>query len=101
MAPKINKIAKQFRIDSGKNFRLRDYDPAWAGTKEMKELGKDELKERAKTLLLENLDELQKAQELLWSNDIYSMLVILQAMDAAGKDGIIKHVMSGMNPQGC
>jgi PPK2 family polyphosphate:nucleotide phosphotransferase len=67
----------------------------------MKELGKEAIKGRAEAILAENLKQLAEAQELLYANDVYSLLVILQAMDTAGKDGIIKHVMSGVNPQGC
>jgi hypothetical protein len=78
--------------------RLKDYDPAWAKSKEMKELGKDAIKERFKTILEKDLVELEKAQELLYADDRYGLLVILQAMDAAGKDGTIKHVMSGVKP---
>jgi PPK2 family polyphosphate:nucleotide phosphotransferase len=94
------KIIDRFRIGPGEKFRNKDFDTAWAGTKEMRELGEDELKQRAGALLEENRRELAEAQELLWANDTYSLLVIFQAMDAAGKDGTIKHVMSGINPQG-
>lgn len=89
------------RVDSGEKFRLADFDPAWMGTKEMRALGEATLKKRAKDLLKDNLDRLSKAQELLYASDTYSLLLIFQAMDAAGKDGTIKHVMSGVNPQGC
>jgi PPK2 family polyphosphate:nucleotide phosphotransferase len=94
-------ITELFRIPPGKKIRLRDYDTGWAQTKEMKELGKDDIKERAKAILEKNLEELAEAQERLWADDRYSVLVVLQALDAAGKDGTIKHVMSGINPQGC
>jgi PPK2 family polyphosphate:nucleotide phosphotransferase len=94
-------IIDRCRVKPGKKFRLKDYDPGWAQTKEMKELGKDAVKERAKQVLEETATELADAQELLYADNRYSVLVILQAMDAAGKDGTIKHVMSGVNPQGC
>jgi PPK2 family polyphosphate:nucleotide phosphotransferase len=90
-----------FRVPPGKKVRLKDYDAGWMGTKEMRRLGKDVLKERAKGFLDRNLEHLASAQELLWASDTYSVLIVLQAMDAAGKDGLIKHVMSGVNPQGC
>jgi PPK2 family polyphosphate:nucleotide phosphotransferase len=94
-------LIERFRVPSGtKKISLKDYDPGWAQTKELKELGKDLVKERAKEILEENIADLSKAQELLWANDVYSVLVVFQAMDAAGKDGTIKHVMSGVNPQG-
>ena len=64
-------------------------------------LGKDEIKERARKTLDQNLADLAQAQDLLYADDRYSVLIVLQAMDAAGKDGTIKHVMSGVNPQGC
>ena len=67
----------------------------------MKELGKDAVKERTKEILDKNLEDLAEAQELLCADDRYAILIVLQAMDAAGKDGTIKHVMSGVNPQGC
>jgi PPK2 family polyphosphate:nucleotide phosphotransferase len=91
---------ERFRVPPGKKVRLEDHDTGWAQTKELKELGKDVVKARAQEILAENLAELAEAQELLYANDVYSVLVCLQAMDAAGKDGTIKHVMTGMNPQG-
>jgi PPK2 family polyphosphate:nucleotide phosphotransferase len=94
-------IIELFRVPPGKKIRLRDYNPGWAQTKEMKELGKDDIKERAKAILQKNLEDLAEAQEQLWADDRYAVLVVLQALDAAGKDGTIKHVMSGVNPQGC
>jgi PPK2 family polyphosphate:nucleotide phosphotransferase len=95
------KIIKALRVPPGAKVRLKDYDPGWAVIPELEELGKEEVKDRAREHLAENLAALGEAQELLYSNDIYSVLVVLQAMDAAGKDGTIKHVMSGVNPQGC
>jgi len=94
-------IDKHFRVRPGSRVRLKDYDPAWAGGDYFEDLSKDQLKERAQIYLKENLSELAAAQEVLWSTDRHSVLVVLQAMDAAGKDGTIKHVMSGVNPQGC
>ena len=95
------KVIDQLRVAPGKKVNLQDFDPGWAMTPELKEAGKEAVKEKAAEMLAANLDELSKAQELLWASDIYSVLIVLQAMDAAGKDGIIKHVMSGINPQGC
>jgi PPK2 family polyphosphate:nucleotide phosphotransferase len=96
--PKLN--TDQFRIKPNSKFRLKDYDPGWIA-KELRELGKDALKAKAKDFLQENTRRLAEAQDIFYANDRYSLLIILQAMDAAGKDGIIKHVMSGINPQGC
>ena len=90
-----------FRVRPNGRLRLKDHDPGWAGGKEFKELRTDELKARAKSFLGKNLEALAEAQERLYANDIYSVLIVLQAMDAAGKDGTIKHVMAGINPQGC
>src|SRR3954447_10383790 len=81
--------------------RLKDYNPGWAQTEEMEDLGKDALKERARQTLDQNLADLTGAQDLLYADDRHAVLIVLQAMDAAGKDGTIKHVMSGVNPQGC
>jgi PPK2 family polyphosphate:nucleotide phosphotransferase len=89
------------RVTSGKKAKLKDRDTGWAQTKELKELGKDAVKARAKEILDQNLTELTEAQQLLYADDRYAILIVLQAMDAAGKDGTIRHVMSGVNPQGC
>jgi PPK2 family polyphosphate:nucleotide phosphotransferase len=94
-------IIELFRVPAGKAVRLKDYNPGWSQTEEMEELGKDALKERARQTLDQNLTDLAQAQNLLYADDRYSLLVVLQALDAAGKDGTIKHVMSGVNPQGC
>ncbi|HSR15076.1 MAG TPA: polyphosphate kinase 2 family protein [Gemmatimonadales bacterium] len=95
------KIVKALRVEPGSRVDLKQFDPGWAVIPELAEIGKAVVQEAAKKTLEENLEELAEAQELLWANDVYSVLVILQAMDAAGKDGTIKHVMSGINPQGC
>jgi PPK2 family polyphosphate:nucleotide phosphotransferase len=94
-------IIDLFRVPAGATIRLKDYNPGWAQTDEMEELGKDALKERARQALDQNLADLARAQDLLYADDRYAVLIVLQAMDAAGKDGTIKHVMSGVNPQGC
>jgi len=101
MALTLKDIDKHFRVPTNGRFRLKDHDTAWAGGDYFPDLSKDDLKERARSYLTENLDELEAAQQLLWATDCHSVLVVLQAMDAAGKDGTIKHVMSGVNPQGC
>lgn len=98
---KREKFYQLLRVPSDKNIKLKNYDPGWTLTKELKQLGKEVVKEKAESLLRENLAALTRAQELLWASDTHSVLVIFQALDAAGKDGMIKHVMSGLNPQGC
>jgi PPK2 family polyphosphate:nucleotide phosphotransferase len=94
-------VLELFRVAPGKKLRLKDHNPGWAQTREFKQLGKEAIKARAEEVLQTNLADLAEAQELLYAGDVYSVLVVLQAMDAAGKDGTIKHVMSGVNPQGC
>lgn len=90
-----------FRVPVDKKIRLKDYYPGWKQTAEFEDFGKEAVKERAKESLELNLKELAEAQDLLYADDRYSVLIVLQALDAAGKDGTIKHVMSGVNPQGC
>ncbi len=94
----VRTLIEQFRVPPGKKFRLKDYNPEWAGDKKVP---KAERKKRALSILSEDVTELAEAQELLYASDSWSVLLIFQAMDAAGKDGTIKHVMSGVNPQGC
>jgi PPK2 family polyphosphate:nucleotide phosphotransferase len=89
------------RVKPGKKIHLKDYDTGWAQTDDFKEAGKDKVKERANEVLQQNLTDLTEVQQLLYADDRYSLLIVFQAMDAAGKDGTIKHVMSGVNPQGC
>ena len=89
---------KKFRVPPGEEFRLADHDPAWTGDNSVP---KAERKRAAKDHLAEEVAELASAQEKLYAADSWSLLVILQALDAAGKDSVIKHVMSGVNPQGC
>jgi len=86
-------LIKPYRITHGKKFRLKDIDPADTGRFESKEL--------AEELLQRGVAELDAKQEKLYAMNQWSLLLIFQAMDAAGKDGTIKHVMSGLNPQGC
>lgn len=95
------KILEKFRVDPGKKFRLKDIDPSWRGDGSMKDLSAAELKSSAQKVLDENLQELSTQQAKLYADDRWSVLVVLQAMDAAGKDGMVKHVTSGLNPQGC
>ncbi|MCX7098016.1 MAG: polyphosphate kinase 2 family protein [Methylococcales bacterium] len=89
------------RVTPGKTIQLKDYDTGWAQTNGLKALGKDKIKEQANEILEKNLADLTQVQQLLYADDRYSLLIVFQAMDAAGKDGTIKHVMSGVNPQGC
>jgi PPK2 family polyphosphate:nucleotide phosphotransferase len=89
-------LAKPFRINKGKDFRLKDVDPS-----DTLEFKKDADKSRAKEALTTGITALAELQDKLYVQDKWALLLIFQAMDAAGKDGAIKHVMSGVNPQGC
>jgi len=91
-------LIEKFHVAPSKKFRLKDHDPGWDGDDK---IPKAERKKLAEELLTQDVSALAKAQELLYADNSWSLLVIFQAMDAAGKDGTIKHVMSGINPQGC
>ena len=92
---KASKFTEPFRVANGKKFRLKDFDPA-------ETLGlKSEAKPRAQEALAVGVRTLAELQDKLYAQDKWAVLLIFQAMDAAGKDGAIKHVMSGVNPQGC
>jgi PPK2 family polyphosphate:nucleotide phosphotransferase len=95
------KLISRFRVVPGKKVRLADFPTSWAASKELREAGKEVVRERADEVLEASRTSLAAAQELLYASNIYSVLIILQGMDTAGKDGTIKHVMSGVNPQGC
>ncbi len=90
---KLESIATRFRIDKPEKFRLSKHDPG-----ECCDLSID--KAEAKTMLAEGIARLSTMQEKLYADSRWSVLIVLQAMDAAGKDSLIKHVMSGVNPQG-
>jgi PPK2 family polyphosphate:nucleotide phosphotransferase len=90
----IRKHVHPFRITKGQSFQLRDFDPADTSGVKME-------KGEAADLLSEGTAWLAEEQEILYAQDRWSLLLVFQAMDAAGKDGTIKHVMSGINPQGC
>ena len=98
--PMAKKTLDQLKIEPGEKFRIRDHSADWL-PEAVKDLDKDERKKRAEAMLEENRRELAEAQELLYADGSHSVLIVFQAMDAAGKDGTIRHVMSGVNPQGC
>ena len=85
-------ILKDLLAKPGRQYSVSDFDPSFIG-----ELSKQD----AKGQLTKNVEKLSELQSMLYAQDRYSILIIFQAMDAAGKDGTIKHVMSGINPQGC
>jgi PPK2 family polyphosphate:nucleotide phosphotransferase len=90
----IRRFVRPYRVESGRRFRLKDRNPDDTA-------GLEEEKKVAKELLAEGVRRLADLQDRLYAQDRWSLLLVFQAMDAAGKDGTIKHVMSGVNPQGC
>ena len=86
-------LTKAFRVTDGKQFRLKDWDPG--DTRGFKS------REKAQEALTQGIARLREDQDKLYAQDRWALLLIFQAMDAAGKDSTIKHVMSGVNPQGC
>jgi PPK2 family polyphosphate:nucleotide phosphotransferase len=90
---KTHKLAETFQVDGGKHFKLKDFDPA--------DTGHWRSKEHAERALEEGIARTAQLQDKLYAQNNWALLLIFQAMDAAGKDGAIKHVMSGVNPQGC
>ncbi|HWQ93769.1 MAG TPA: polyphosphate kinase 2 family protein [Clostridia bacterium] len=95
MIAQARKLCAPFKVEQGGKFRLKAVDPGdtlWL---------KAEDKARSKEMLAKGVELMAELQDKLYAQDTYSVLLIFQAMDAAGKDGAIKHVMSGINPQGC
>ena len=88
-----SKLVKAYRVEDGKDFRLKDFDPSDTGKLKSEQDGEE--------LLTKGIARMAELQDMLYAQDRWALLVTIQAMDAAGKDGIIKHVMSGVNPQGC
>jgi PPK2 family polyphosphate:nucleotide phosphotransferase len=88
-----SEFSKPYRVTKGKNFRLKNFDPA--------DTQGHSLKKDATKLLQDGAERLSELQERLYAQDKWAVLLIFQAMDAAGKDGAVRHVMSGVNPQGC
>ncbi len=91
--PKISKLIEPYAVSSSKGFRLKDFDPG--------DTQGFDLKAEAQEYLNTNIQRLSDMQQKLYAQDCWSVLLVFQAMDAAGKDSCIRHVMSGVNPQGC
>jgi PPK2 family polyphosphate:nucleotide phosphotransferase len=91
---KFAKLIKHFRIEKAHGFKLADFDPADT-------CGMDIGKSAAKDMIADGLRHLTTMQEKLYAQNRWALLIVLQGMDASGKDGVVKHVMSGFNPQGC
>jgi PPK2 family polyphosphate:nucleotide phosphotransferase len=91
--PSFKSLAKRYLVASGRRFRLDQFDPG--------DTADPKLKERADELIAQAVARMAELQERLYAQDRWSVLLVFQALDAAGKDSVIKHVMSGVNPQGC
>jgi PPK2 family polyphosphate:nucleotide phosphotransferase len=100
MSTRRERILEQLVVKPGTPANLAERDPGWTGGPDYEGLSQEQLKAEAKAILARGVEELSDAQELLWASDTYALLVVFQAMDAAGKDSAIEHVMSGVNPQG-
>lgn len=86
-------MSQPFLVPSGKEVHLADYDPGFSGDLQKKS--------DAKAQLERNVERLRDLQQVMWAQGEHALLIVLQALDAGGKDGVIRHVMSGVNPQGC
>jgi PPK2 family polyphosphate:nucleotide phosphotransferase len=96
----IKETLAQLIVEPGAPARLDRRDPAWDGGPEFRHFSHEGLKAEAAAALAKSVEQLEAAHELLWASDRYALLIVLQAMDAAGKDGTIRHVMSGVNQTG-
>ena len=97
---RFERIRAHLVVEPGTPARLAERDPAWVGGEGFEGLSEKKLNHEAKQILARGVKDLSAAQELLWASDTYALLVVFQAMDGAGKDSTIEHVMSGVNPQG-
>src|SRR3954465_10603257 len=100
LAQRRERIRHELLVGPGTAANLTGRDTRWTGGGDFEQLSAEALNQTAKEILGAGVDELKDAQELLWASDSHALLVVFQAMDAAGKDSTIKHVMSGVNPQG-
>lgn len=99
--PYVRKYLRRFIAEPKKKIRLKNYDTSWVPREELKVESDDKARVLLRDLLEKDRRELAGAQDLLAASRQYSILIVLQGMDTAGKDGTIRHVMSGVNPQGC
>ena len=100
MTTRRERILEQLLVRPGTPAAHADRDYGWTGGPDYEALSRTELEAEAKAVLARGVEELSEAQELLWASDTYALLIVFQAMDAAGKDSAIEHVMTGVNPQG-
>ncbi|MFA6034344.1 MAG: polyphosphate kinase 2 family protein [Myxococcota bacterium] len=99
--PKVSKLCQSFIVEPERSIKLKDRKTGWAQSGKLKKIGETKVREKALEVLEADKQKLAEAQELLYADRRFAMLIVLQGMDTAGKDGTIRHVMSGVNPQGC
>ena len=99
--PQIKKYLNKFVVEPEKKVRLKNYDPGWAQNDTLKQMSEDAAQGLLEKMLVKDRAQLDEVQALLAASHQHSVLIVLQGMDTAGKDGTIRHVMSGVNPQGC
>ena len=99
--PKVSRYLEKFIAGPDKKIRLKKYDTSWVQHESLKNRSEEEANEFLKDILAKDHRELAEVQEILAASCRRSILIVIQGMDTAGKDGTIKHVMSGLNPQGC
>ncbi len=99
--PEVSKYIKKFIVEPEKKVRLKNYDPGWVQNATLKKMDEASAQDLLGKMLEKDRALLAAAQELLAASHQYGILIVLQGMDTAGKDGTIRHVMSGVNPQGC
>jgi len=99
--PKVKDYIKKFKVVPGKKVQLKKFDSGWVQNKTLKSMNEEEAQELLGKMLEKDRTDLAEAQELLAASHEKGILIVLQGMDTAGKDGTIRHVMAGVNPQGC
>ncbi|MEI6841604.1 MAG: polyphosphate kinase 2 family protein [Methanomicrobiales archaeon] len=99
--PQLKKYLNKFVVEPEKKVRLKNYDPGWAQNDTLKQMSEDAAQGLLEKMLVKDRAQLDEVQALLAASHQHSVLIVLQGMDTAGKDGTIRHVMSGVNPQGC
>ena len=99
--PKVKDYVKKFKVEPGKKVQLKKYDAGWVQNETLEKMSEDKAQKLLEKMLKKDRDSLAEAQALLAASHEKGILIVLQGMDTAGKDGTIRHVMSGVNPQGC
>ena len=99
--PKVKDYIRKFKVVPGKKVQLKKYDSGWVQNKALKTMNEEQAQEQLEEMLKKDRASLTETQALLAASHEHGILIVLQGMDTAGKDGTIRHVMSGVNPQGC